>query len=120
MTQAAAQANAFYMEIAKTGKVWAIRDARGFPAPIGDEGKRTMPFWSTRSKAEKIIKNVSAYHGFEVVELDWETFRDRWLVGLDKDGLNVGVNWSGDMAVGYDVSPINVRRIIENLISKST
>lgn len=118
MTQAAAQASAFYREVAETGKVWAIRDAGGFPAPIGDAGKRTMPFWSKRSRAEKIIKHVPAYHGFEVVELAWEIFRDRWLVGLDKDGLNVGVNWSGDKAVGYDVAPADVRRNIEHLISK--
>jgi hypothetical protein len=120
MTQAAAQASAFYMEVANTAKVWAIRDAGGFPALVGDEGKRSMPFWSSRNRAENIIKNVPAYKGFKVVELDWETYRDRWLVGLDKDGLNVGVNWSGHKALGYDVSPISVRQNIESLISKRT
>ena len=120
MTQAAAQARAFYKEVAQTKKVWTIRDSEGFPAPIGDEKKRSMPFWSTKNRTENIIKNVPAYYGFEVFEIEWETFRDRWLVGLNKDGLNVGVNWSGNNALGYDVSPNNVRENIEHYILENT
>lgn len=120
MSQAAAQASAFYEDVAKNKKVWTIRDEGGIPAPVGDDGKRAMPFWSTRNRAEKIIRNVAAYKGFEAVELDWEVFRDRWLVGLEKDGLNVGVNWSGDKAVGYDVAPENVRKGIEHHLQKAT
>lgn len=29
--------------------------------------------------------------------------------GLEKDGLAVGVTWSGDRATGYDLKPAEVR-----------
>lgn len=119
MSQAALHADAFYRDVAKTQKIWAIRDSEGFPAPEGDLGKRSMPFWSTRSRAEKIINGVAAYSEFEVVELDWQTFRDKWLVGLKKDGLNVGVNWSGERALGYDVGPEQVKQSVELAIGSS-
>jgi hypothetical protein len=116
MSHAGLHADAFYRDIAKTQKVWAIRDNNGFPAPKGEQGKRSIPFWSTRSRAEKIINNVAAYSTFEIVELDWQTFRDKWLVGMQKDGLNVGVNWSGEKAFGYDVYPEQVRQNVEQAI----
>ena len=120
MSQASLNANAFYDDVAKSKIVWGIRDKDGFPAPLGDQGKRSMPFWSTRNRAEKIIGNVAAYSGFEVVELDWKIFRDKWLVGLKKDGLNVGVNWSGERALGYDVSPDVVKQSIERILGLNT
>lgn len=120
LSQSAAQANTFYCDVAKNGKVFSLRDKNGFPAPKGDGGKRSMPFWSTRSRVEKVIATVPDYSKFEVVELDWETFNKNWITGLNKDGLLIGVNWSGQKATGYDVSPINVRDNIEALISKNT
>ena len=113
MSQSASQAHAFYREVAKEGIVWSIKDAGGFPAPVGDEGKRAMPFWSSRSRAEKIIQTVAAYDQFVPVAISWVQFRDAWLPGLEKDGLQVGVNWSGQNATGYDLAPKWVREAIE-------
>ena len=39
------------------------------------------------------------------VELSLDVFLDDWLPGMQKDGLLVGVNWSGERAKGYDVEP---------------
>jgi hypothetical protein len=64
-----------------------------------------MPFWSSVSRAQRVIDTVAAYRGFVVHELSLEEFRDRWLPGLRRDGLLVGVNWSGAGATGYDVEP---------------
>ncbi len=110
MTQAASQAHAFYREVARLGRLWTIRDAGGFPAPIVASGQRAQPFWSSRSRVEKIIQSVPAYRGFEPVELEWSVFEDRWVPGLTKDGILVGVNWSGSRALGYDVEPEQVAR----------
>jgi hypothetical protein len=46
----------------------------------------------------------------EPVEIVLSDFRERWLAGLKNDGLQVGVNWSGATATGYDMSPIEVER----------
>jgi hypothetical protein len=72
-----------------------------------------MPFWSTFQRAQNIVTDSNTYSGFEIFELTWEVFRDRWLVGLDQDCLLVGVNWSGQKAVGYDVEPTIVKEAIE-------
>lgn len=109
MSVSAAHADAFYKEVLKRDEVWAIRDDEGFPAPPSD-GKRVMPFWSAKSRAERIVANVEAYRGFEVVALPLTEWRARWLPGLGKDGLLVGLNWSGGLATGYDLEPSDVER----------
>ena len=105
MSISAAQAAAFYDEAARHGSVWGIRDKGGLPAPEGVDGQRAMPFWSLRSRAERIVTAVPAYAGFEPTEIPLDVFRSRWLPGLERDGLHVGINWTGARATGYDVAP---------------
>jgi hypothetical protein len=107
VTIAGAHFDRFFGEVRQARSVWTIRDSGGYPAPQGDGG-RSMPFWSSRRRAELIIAKVHAYAGFEPVELDLETFMDRWLPGLATDKLRVGINWSGAKAMGYDVDPTEV------------
>jgi len=40
--------------------------------------------------------------------LELDAFVGRWLVGLQRDGLMVGLNWPGDRATGYDLQPADV------------
>jgi hypothetical protein len=110
MSQAASQAAAFYREVAETGKVWTIRDAGGYPAPKGDGGKRAQPFWSSLGRVERVISTVPAYAGFEPDEITWDKFLSAWVPGLTRDGILVGINWSGERALGYDVEPEQVAR----------
>lgn len=110
MSQAASQAHAFYRQVAETQIVWTVRDDQGFPTSKNQSGQRAQPFWSSSSRVARIIKNVPAYNGFEPVEISWDDFVGIWARGLKKDGILVGVNWSGKYAVGYD---LEVRRVIE-------
>ena len=80
-------------------------------------GKRAQPFWSTRSRVEKIVKSVPAYSGFEPEEIPWERFCSFWIPELARDGYHVGVNWSGKRAVGYDLEPNELRQNVEALIA---
>ena len=109
MSVNAAQADAFYSEAVEGLAVWGIRDAGGFPAPETPEG-RAMPFWSLRSRAERIVAGVPAYSDFEVVRLSLDEWRGRWLPGLQRDGIRVGLNWSGDRATGFDLPAEDVER----------
>jgi hypothetical protein len=113
MGQSASQAHVFYKDVAKTQKVWTIRDSEGYPAPLTSSGKRAQPFWSSFSRAQAIIKTVAAYAGFEPVELSWTEFRDVWLPELENDGFLVGINWSGKNATGYDLDAKSIREAIE-------
>ena len=97
----------FYSEVEKTGKVYTIKDDKGYPAPKGADGKRSMPFWSTFSRAEKIVSTVAIYKGFSVEEMTVDDFK-MWLKGLKKDGMFVGINWSGPWGTGYDTKPEEV------------
>ena len=72
-----------------------------------------MPFWSSRSRVERIIASVPAYAGFEVDEIGLPAFLESWLPELERDDLLVGVNWSGPRAVGYDMTPGELRRNLE-------
>lgn len=108
MSTGAAQAAAFYEEARAGGAVWTVRDDAGIPAPMNGEGVRAMPFWSKRSRAERVIVNVPDYAGFEPVQVPLSEFLERWAPGLAKDGLLVGLNWSGPRALGYDVTPDEV------------
>jgi hypothetical protein len=108
MTVAAAQADAFFTEVIASGDVWSISDSEGFPAPKNASGRRAMPFWSKESRAAKIIATVEAYSGFEVEHVPLAKFIQNWLPGLEKDGLLAGINWSGELATGYDMDPKDV------------
>jgi hypothetical protein len=46
-------------------------------------------------------------------EIPWETFCAAWVPGLTRDGLLVGVNWSGKRATGYDMEPEELQRNVE-------
>ena len=72
-----------------------------------------MPFWSSRSRVERIIARVQAYAGMRPRELLLEEFETEWLADLERDGFLCGVNWSGDHAVGYDLEPSVVRAGLE-------
>lgn len=113
MSQPAAQASAFYREVALHGSVWTIADAGGYPAPRTSSGQRAQPFWSLRSRAARVIATVPAYAGFVPEEISWPDFRDNWLAELSDARLLVGVNWSGPFATGYDLPPSAVKARIE-------
>ena len=115
----AAQVDAFYREVARDRCVWTIQDEGGIPAPEDPHsGQRSMPFWSKRSRAQRIIDTVPAYAGFRAdLRVGLDEWFDRWLPGLERDGLLIGVNWSGRGATGYEISPADMRR---NLTARMT
>lgn len=117
MSQAASQAAAFYRDAAKFRAVWTVRDSGGYPAPKNREGIRAQPFWSSRSRAEKIVSTVPAYAGFDVEEVALDAFIEKWLPSLEEHGLRVGVNWSGPRATGYDIEPSSVKVALDAALS---
>lgn len=84
------------------------------------EGRRAMPFWSSKARVERIIRMVTAYSGFEPVEVSWEDFCTEWPPHLRADGLLVGVNWSGKYATGYDVEVDQLLRNVQHYIDSRT
>ena len=116
MSQAASQAWAFYREVATIRIVWTVRDDGGFPAPLTSSGKRAQPFWSSRSRVERIFKTVPAYAGFVPYAVSWADFCEKWVPEFVRDDMLLGVNWSGKRAVGYDIEPENLVRSVQAVI----
>ena len=117
MSLSGAHRAAFRREAAQGGQVFAIRDPAGFPAPAGDDGRRAVPFWSKPTRAQLIVKHVTAYGGFEVVPIPVEEWLSTWMTRLEHDNLLVGVNWAGAKATGYDLTPGQVLRWFAELES---
>lgn len=105
MSQSAAQADAFFEEVVRRGTVWTIHDSGGIPAPPSQDGQRAMPFWSSETRVRRMIDRVPDYEGFTPEAIPLEQWRERWLDGLQRDGLLVGVNWTGQRSTGYDLEP---------------
>jgi hypothetical protein len=101
---AAAQAEAFRREVRRDQIVWTLVEDGEFIAPHKPDGTRAMPFWSLRSRADRITGTVTAYQGLGLRKFTLSEFRDGWLPWLSEEGILVGINWSGERAVGYDVS----------------
>lgn len=104
MSTSSAQAAAFYTEALREGAVWTVRDEAGFPAPMNSEGVRAHPFWSLRSRVDRVVEHVADYAGLTPTQIPLDVFRSRWLPGMARDGLHVGLNWSGQHATGYDLA----------------
>lgn len=117
MSQSLDQWNAFMDEVAKNRMLWTIRDEdeEGFPAPKNCDGLIAMPFWSSLARVERIISEVPSCGRFHPFEVAWEDFHDKWLPGLEKDGLLVGINWSEKRALGYE--PKEILERIKNEIN---
>jgi hypothetical protein len=109
MSHAASQYAAFWRDVKRSRRVWTVKDDDGFPAPKTRSGQRAMPFWSTLSRVQRIIKTVPAYSSFMPYEMSWEELRDEWLPQLEDSRMLAGVNWSGRNAVGYDVAPQDMK-----------
>ena len=103
VSQSSLNLNSFLSEAIENQRVWTIRDENGFPAPQNSEGNRAMPFWTTLSRVQKIINSVDGYQNFEHFEITLQDFIQKWLPGLEKDDLLVGINWSGKRVTGYDL-----------------
>lgn len=105
-----ARASADFVDgVVRDGVVWAIRDADGFPTAVSEPGGRSaMPFWSSRSRVLRVARSVDAYVGCVPEGVPLDEWRARWLPGLRRDGLRVGVNWSGPRATGFDMEPEDV------------
>jgi hypothetical protein len=104
MSVAAAMAAAFWQEVVTEGAVWTVRDDAGCPAHLNSQGVRAQPFWSRRSRAERILRNVPAYRGMTTEKVGLDDWTNRWRPDLRSDGIRVGINWSGQSATGYDIT----------------
>jgi hypothetical protein len=108
MSLSGAHKAAFRREVLAEGRVFAIRDGDGYPAPADPEGRRAVPFWSKPTRAQRVADQAAAFLGFEIVVIELDDWLAGWMPCLERDDMLVGVNWSGARATGFDLSPAQV------------
>ena len=107
MSTSAAQYDKFREQVVREGRAFTFTDGGHllvYPVSSGE----TVPFWSSRSRLESIQQRLPKYRRFEITELSLEEFWRR-LEGLERDGIQVGVNWSGKQLTGYNVRAADLR-----------
>jgi hypothetical protein len=112
MSVAAAQASAFYREVAEHGVLWTMQSSEGIPLVKNGAGQDVIGFWSLKSRVQKVIDTVPKYSNDVPVEISWDDFVKGMGADMRKKGVLVGVNWSGKGMQGYD---IEVERLIANV-----
>ena len=112
MSQAASQAAAFYREVVALGRVFTVLEAGNFIVfPLGQI--EVVPFWSSRSRVERIQKEHPKYRAFTCDEISFQKFLQETLADLERESIHVGVNWSGRRLTGYDLSIPDLRKNLE-------
>ncbi len=101
----------FIERVAKVRVVWGLKSANGWAvAPSNnDEGQGVMPFWSDRAYAARAAKDEWA--AYEPTAIDLDSFIDKWLKGMNQDGLLVGTNWNAHL-MGMEVTPAELAQAL--------
>ncbi|MEV0578016.1 DUF2750 domain-containing protein [Streptomyces sp. NPDC050392] len=111
MSTSGAQTAAFFREIARTRTVWWVRDDDGCPTPVSSSGTPVFPYWSSETRAQHAAHLWGPEFRADSMPLDH--WRDAALPDLAKDGLQVGINWSGQRLSGWDFT---VGEVVNRLI----
>ncbi|WP_405639074.1 DUF2750 domain-containing protein [Streptomyces sp. NBC_00019] len=100
MSNSGAHAAGFFREVARTRTVWWVRDDDGSPAPLSTSGQPAFPYWSSQTRAQRAAQLWGPQ--FRAVSMPLDHWRRAALPDLARDGLRVGINWSGQRLTGWD------------------
>ncbi|MYS24022.1 MULTISPECIES: DUF2750 domain-containing protein [unclassified Streptomyces] len=106
MSQSGSQGAAFFRDVRQSGFVWFVWDDEGSPTSLSSDGTRSLPFWSTSARAQRAAKIWG--HGLRVESMSLEDWRARELPDVAREGLVIGINWSGPRLVGWSFTPTEV------------
>ncbi|WP_078532475.1 DUF2750 domain-containing protein [Streptomyces hokutonensis] len=99
MSRNGSQAAAFFRNVHQGKVVWLVRDGDGSPTHLSSDGRRSLPFWSTSLRTQRAAKIWG--HELRVESMPLDTWCNRVLPDAGRDGLVIGINWSGPRLVGW-------------------
>ena len=117
MSIASAQYDKFKEEVASQERAYTFSEDGEllvYRARTGD----TVPFWSSRSRLEKIQKRLPKYRAYSITELSLSEFYSR-LAQLERESILVGVNWSGARLGGYNLPVHELREGLAYYLNKN-
>jgi hypothetical protein len=118
MSVAAAQYDKFKRQVASEKVVWTFTEAGDYLVFPVREGE-AVPFWSSQSRLQLVCKHHSKYSRYQQVSLSLTEFL-ALLERLRGGNISVGVNWSGERLIGYDVSVESLLTGLRHYIDRST
>lgn len=107
MSTAAAQYDKFREQVVVEERVFTFTDGGEllvYPVRTGE----TVPFWSSRTRLETIQRRLPKYRQWQITEISLGEFWRR-LDQLERERVQVGMNWSGDNLTGYNVAVADLR-----------
>jgi Protein of unknown function (DUF2750) len=116
MSVAAAQYDKFKQQVVADGLAWTFTEADDYLVFPVREGE-AVPFWSSQSRLKKVCKYHPKYSRYQQVSLPLAEFLEL-LPRLQADKVSIGVNWSGERLVGYDVSADSLLAGLQYYIDK--
>jgi hypothetical protein len=117
VSQSGSQAAAFFREVARHRTVWYVRDDQGSPAPKTSSGARAMPYWSSRTRAQRAAEVWG--NDLRPGSVSLETWWNDDLPTLVDEGYRVGINWTGPRLVGWDFAVSEVLNRLARALSES-
>jgi hypothetical protein len=117
VSQAASQASIFFEQVARERRAFTLLDEGHYIAMPMSNGD-VVPFWSSRSRVEKVQGTHPKYASFEIDETPLDTFLTEVLPRFDAHATRVGANWSGPRLTGFDYSVPDVRKNLEYWIQE--
>ena len=116
MSISGAQYEKFKEQVVAEERVFTFTDMGEllvYPARTGD----TVPFWSSRSRVETIQRRLPKYGQWQITEMRFSEFWHR-LDQLEREGIQVGVNWSGERLAGYNIPVSDLREGVAYWVRK--
>ncbi|MBZ0173042.1 MAG: DUF2750 domain-containing protein [Phycisphaerales bacterium] len=109
-------ADAFYREVIASGELFAVEHEEDGPLEWHlAGGTHARPFWSSRSRAVRMLDGPLRRRGLVIVPHTWHEFCSTIAPGMRSAGQLVGLNWHGSRARGYNLGPETVMQTVESL-----
>ncbi|MFF9607779.1 DUF2750 domain-containing protein [Streptomyces sp. NPDC014684] len=106
MSQSGSQAAAFFRDVRRSRTIWLVRGEYGSSTHLSADGVQSLPFWSTSARAQRAAKVWG--HGLRVASIPLDTWVEHVLPDAARDGLVIGINWSGPRLIGWSFTSAEV------------
>src|SRR5687767_6610985 len=96
----------FLQRIITAREVWGLESNDGWAmtesSAEATEGRKIIPFWSDRAYARQCAKDEWSH--YEATPISLDLFLERWLPGMELDGVLAGTNWNAKLC-GHEIEP---------------
>jgi hypothetical protein len=100
----------FVKRVADWEEVWSLRDEKGWVSSENDEGIKSIPVWPHPEYAKLCAEE--SWKGNKPSSIELQAFMEKWLSGMEKDGLLVAV-FPTPSGKSVQVSPAELKQHLQ-------